>query len=89
MENMKYVLIGFRRYKVDEEEFDHYHIEGYPLSVSKIDIITLIPNYLGHFSERRHIKNLRKGKRMWAKKYITPEEMRARAERAFSVNLID
>lgn len=78
MENMKYVLIGFKKYKVNEEEFDHYHIDGYPLPVNKIDTITLIPKFLGQFSERRHMKNLKKGRRYRSRKYISQEEIAKR-----------
>ena len=60
---MKYVVIRFKIYKINEEEFDHYHVDGYPLPINKTDTITLLPKYLGHFSERRHMKNLKKGKR--------------------------
>jgi len=66
MKKMKIVFIGFKIYKVDEEERTHYHIKGYNLPINKEDILTIIPRYLGHFSEARHFKNLKK-----SLKYVT------------------
>lgn len=71
MNNMKYVLITARvgiRFKirickVEEEERTHYHLYKYNLPINKEDTITLIPKYLGHYSEARHMKNLMKSRR--------------------------
>jgi hypothetical protein len=45
---------------VDEEEYTHYHIQGYSLPVNKEDILILIPRFLGYYSEERHYRNLKK-----------------------------
>lgn len=65
MHKMKFVLIKLgrfklKRFRVDEEERTHYHIQGYNLPVNKEDILMLIPGYLGYYSEERHYRNLKK-----------------------------
>jgi len=75
MHHMKYVLIKIgryrlKRYNVEEEEHNHYHIYGYDLPVNKEDILMLIPGYLGYYSEARHYRNLKKSMKLQNNKYI-------------------
>ena len=69
MHKMKYVLIKIGRYRlkrfnVEEEEHNHYHIYGYDLPVNKEDILMLLHNFLGYYSEERHYRNLKKSMKL-------------------------